>query len=80
MSEQPDHDVQALSDVDFHVYEAIAAEVVEHGPAGLGALVRATGLEEDDVRASLRTLMDHGHVLPVGEGYGLGEHTFEVEY
>ncbi|WP_049559687.1 hypothetical protein [Nonomuraea sp. SBT364] len=75
-----DHDVQVLSDVDIHVYEAVAGEAVEHGWVGLGALVRATGLEEDEVRASLRTLIGQGHVLPRGDGYGLGPHTFEVEY
>ncbi|MGW0486166.1 hypothetical protein [Nonomuraea sp. NPDC003214] len=76
-----DHDVQVLSDVDIHVYEAIAGEAVEHGWAGFGSLVRATGLKEDEVRDSLRTLIDQGHVLPRGDdGYGLGPHTFEVEY
>ncbi|MGP3930981.1 hypothetical protein [Nonomuraea sp. KM88] len=74
------HDVQSLSDVDIHVYEAVASEAVEHGGAGLARLVRATGLDEDDVRESLTTLIEHGHVVPKGEGYALGPHTFEVEY
>ncbi|TDC08074.1 hypothetical protein E1267_11425 [Nonomuraea longispora] len=74
------HDVQSLSDVDIHVYEAVASQTVEHGSAELDALVRATDLDEDDVRESLATLIEHGHVVPKGEGYALGRHTFEVEY
>ncbi|TMR92685.1 hypothetical protein [Nonomuraea basaltis] len=74
------HDVQALSDVDIHVYEAVASQTVESGGAGLEGLVRATGLTEDEVRESLAKLIEHGYVVPKGDGYGLGAHTFEVEY
>ncbi|MGW0803254.1 hypothetical protein [Nonomuraea sp. NPDC002799] len=74
------HDVQALSDVDIHVYEAVASQVVESGGAEFGALVRASALTEDEVRASLAKLLEHGYVVPHGDGYGLGPHTFEVEY
>ncbi|MFB4274612.1 MULTISPECIES: hypothetical protein [unclassified Nonomuraea] len=74
------HDVQALSDVDIHVYEAVASKVVESGGAGLAGLVRSSGLTEEEVRASLATLVEHGYVVPKGDGYGLGPHTFEVEY
>ncbi|WP_188193074.1 hypothetical protein [Nonomuraea sp. SYSU D8015] len=74
------HDVQALSDVDIHVYEAVAAQAVESGSAGLEGLVRASGLAEDELRGSLATLIGHGYVVPKGDGYGLGPHTFEVEY
>ncbi|MEO3789689.1 hypothetical protein ABGB14_05730 [Nonomuraea sp. B10E15] len=74
------HDVQSLSDVDIHVYEAVAAEAVEHGGAGLARLVRTAGLDEDAVRGSLTRLIEHGYVVPKGEGYALGPHTFEVEY
>jgi DNA-binding IclR family transcriptional regulator len=75
-----DHDVQALSDVDIHVYEAVASTAVESGGAELPALVRATGLEEDAVRRSLTTLVEQGYVVPKGGGYGLGAHTFGLDY
>ncbi|GAA3144017.1 MULTISPECIES: hypothetical protein [Nonomuraea] len=74
------HDVQALSDVDFHVYEAVAAQAVTSGAARLDGLTRACGLGEEEVRKSLSTLIEHGYVVPLGDEYGLGPHTFEVEY
>ncbi|QYC40363.1 hypothetical protein Nocox_13735 [Nonomuraea coxensis DSM 45129] len=74
------HDVQELSDVDIHVYEAVASSVVETGGARLDTLVRTSGLEEGELRASLATLIEEGYVVPRGDGYGLGPHTFEVEY
>ncbi|MFI7417937.1 hypothetical protein [Nonomuraea sp. NPDC049684] len=75
------HDVQELSDVDIHVYEAVASQVVgSGGVAGLEAVIRATGLEDDEVRDSLAVLAGRGYVVPRGDGYGLGPHTFEVEY
>ncbi|NUW31574.1 hypothetical protein HTZ77_09060 [Nonomuraea sp. SMC257] len=75
----PAHDVQALSDVDVHVYEAVAAEAQGGGGADVGALCRATGLEEDGLRRSLATLVAHGYVVPQGDRVGLGPHTFSVE-
>ncbi|MEV0344715.1 hypothetical protein AB0H88_03040 [Nonomuraea sp. NPDC050680] len=75
-----DHDVQALSDVDIHVYEAVASQAVESGGAELGALVRATGLEEEEVRRSVTTLIEQGYVVPQGKGFGLGAHTFGLDY
>ncbi|GGS89054.1 hypothetical protein ACFFV7_50580 [Nonomuraea spiralis] len=74
--------MQELSDVDIHVYEAVASQVVESGgAAGLEAVVRATGLEGDEVRDSLAVLAGRGYVVPQGDDrYGLGPHTFEVEY
>ncbi|HUR02419.1 MAG TPA: hypothetical protein VM347_07765 [Nonomuraea sp.] len=75
-----DHDVQALSDVDIHVYEAVASQALGSGGAELPALVRATGLEEDEVRRSLATLVEQGYVVPEGEGFGLGAHTFGLDY
>ncbi|MEV0229310.1 hypothetical protein [Nonomuraea sp. NPDC050786] len=74
------HDVQALSDVDIHVYEAVASQAVEHGEASLAGLVRASGLTEEQVRECIAHLIEHGYVLPRGDGYALGAHTFEVEY
>ncbi|RVX39167.1 hypothetical protein EDD27_1515 [Nonomuraea polychroma] len=74
------HDVQALSDVDIHVYEAVASQAVEKGHADLDGLIRASGMAEEDLRGSLARLVGHGYVVPKGDGYGLGPHTFEVEY
>ncbi|MEU8326535.1 hypothetical protein AB0C33_49920 [Nonomuraea sp. NPDC048881] len=75
------HDVQELSDVDIHVYEAVASQAIgSGGVAGLEAVIRATGLEDDEVRDSLAVLANQGYVVPRGDGYGLGPHTFEVEY
>ncbi|WP_336210276.1 hypothetical protein [Nonomuraea sp. LPB2021202275-12-8] len=75
----PRHDVQVLSDVDIHVYEAVAGESGEYGQATFDRLVHSTGLTEDGVRQSLQTLIGQGYVVPRGEGYGLGPHTFGVE-
>ncbi|MFG1701550.1 hypothetical protein ACFLIM_00030 [Nonomuraea sp. M3C6] len=75
------HDVQELTDVDIYVYEAVASQTVESGEACFAGLVRASGLTEDEVRRSLATLVQDGYVVPKGDdGYGLGPHTFEVEY
>lgn len=76
------HDVQALSDLDVYVYEAVAAQAIESGggAARFDALVRASGLTEEEVSHSLARLIEHGYVLPMGDGYRLGPHTFEVEY
>ncbi|WP_214326703.1 helix-turn-helix domain-containing protein [Nonomuraea sediminis] len=74
------HDVQELSDVDIHVYEAIAAHAVGSGAADVPALIRATGRSEEQVRRSLSTLIEQGHVVPSGEGFALGPHDFEVDY
>ncbi|MET7335200.1 hypothetical protein [Nonomuraea sp. NPDC005650] len=74
------HDVQALSDVDVYVYEAVASLAVEHGLAEPAAVVRTSGLTEEQARACLAHLIEHGYVVPRQGGYVLGPHTFEVEY
>ncbi|HEX4817977.1 MAG TPA: hypothetical protein VFV66_34990 [Nonomuraea sp.] len=74
------HDVQTLSDVDIHVYEAVASQAVEFGAAEFAGLIRASGMPEDDLRHSLARLIEQGYVVPRGDRYGLGPHTFEVEY
>ncbi|GAA4517864.1 MULTISPECIES: hypothetical protein [Nonomuraea] len=74
----PRHDVQALSDVDIHVYEAVAGPAVEHGWVGMDELVHITGLPGEEVRESLERLIGQGYVLPTPDGYGLGPHTFGV--
>ncbi|MFI6295700.1 hypothetical protein ACIBEJ_29170 [Nonomuraea sp. NPDC050790] len=74
------HDVQALSDVDIHVYEAVASLAIAHETAGREAVVQSSGLDESDVRRSLATLVAHGHIVPRGDGFALGSHDFEVDY
>ncbi|WP_327086259.1 hypothetical protein OIE66_28470 [Nonomuraea sp. NBC_01738] len=75
-----DHDVQALSGIDIHVYEAVAALVVEGRSASLADVAHATGRPEVEVRQSLAHLVAQGYVLPSGEEYALGRHDFEVDY
>lgn len=74
------HDVQKLSDADLHVYEAVAAEATAGRSADPEAVRRMTGLPDELVRQSLASLVAQGHLVPRGEGYGLGGHTFEVDY
>lgn len=74
------HDVQALSDVDIHVYEAVASLTVKGEVAGHAAVVRATGLPDEEVRHSLAILAAHGYVVPEEDGFILGPHDFEVDY
>jgi DNA-binding IclR family transcriptional regulator len=76
---EPLRDVQALSDADIHVYEAVAGAAVEHGSVGMGELVHSTGLPGEEVRESLERLIGRGYVRRAGEGFGLGPHTFGVE-
>lgn len=74
------HDVQALSDVDIHVYETVASQVVENGVAGFDGVVHASGLSEEEVRGCVAHLIEQGCVVPRGDGLALGPHTFEVWY
>ncbi|MDA0635962.1 hypothetical protein OUY22_21280 [Nonomuraea sp. MCN248] len=75
---EPEHDVQALSDADVHVYEAVAGGAGEHGSVGLDALVHSTGLPAEEVRESLERLIGQRYVRPTDQGFGLGQHTFGV--
>lgn len=75
-----EHDVQAMSGADLRVYEAVAARATSGDSTDLATLLRQTALPEDQVRQSLARLVEFGAILPDGDGYRLGEHTFEVEY
>lgn len=75
-----DHDVQALSDTDIHVYEAVASLAVEGLGAARADVVRHTGMSEEAVRQSLAKLVAMGHIVPQGDGFALGQHTFGLEY
>ncbi|GAA2381791.1 hypothetical protein [Nonomuraea africana] len=73
-------DVQALSDTDLAVYEAVAAIAVGGEAASLAAVARSTGLTEERTRASMAILVEKGQVVPSGDGFRLGRHDFEVDY
>ncbi|MFI6326315.1 hypothetical protein ACIBG8_52965 [Nonomuraea sp. NPDC050556] len=70
-----DHDVQALSDTDITVYEAVAG-----GASTRDEVARSADLPEESVRQSLAKLVAQGHVVPQGDGFALGEHTFGLDY
>ncbi|MET9341032.1 hypothetical protein [Nonomuraea sp. NPDC003804] len=74
------HDVQALSDTDLAVYEAVAAIAVGGDEARVAEVSRMAGLSEDETRRSMATLVAMGQVVPKGEGFGLGRHDFGLEY
>ncbi|GHH63285.1 hypothetical protein GCM10017673_03880 [Streptosporangium violaceochromogenes] len=79
MSGEPP-DVQALSDADVRVYEAVAGLVVAGGTATLERVVHAGSLPEETVRHSLDTLTRAGWLRAEGASYVLGPHRWEVEY
>ncbi|MEU7891907.1 hypothetical protein AB0B45_03460 [Nonomuraea sp. NPDC049152] len=74
------HDVQALSDTDLAVYEAVAAIAVGGDQARVADVSRMAGLSEDETKQSIATLVAMGQVVPKGEGYALGRHDFGLEY
>ncbi|MEV0585849.1 hypothetical protein [Nonomuraea sp. NPDC050310] len=75
-----DHDVQAMSDADLHVYEAVAARATAGESTDPATVTRLTGFTDPGVRRSLAKLVALGALVPSGDGYRLGEHTFEVDY
>jgi DNA-binding IclR family transcriptional regulator len=79
MGESPDRpekqgDVQALRDVELHVYEAVAIIDKEGHTATIGDLAHATGLSDDTVRAALDRLVGERHLRETDSGYALGAH------
>lgn len=73
-------DVQALSDADVRVYEAVAGLAVAGGTATLERVVHASALPAETVRHSLATLTRAGWLRAEGTSYVLGPHRWEVEY
>ncbi len=79
MSEERQPDVQALSEVDTHVYEAVAGLAGEGGTATIDEVVHATALPEEAVRRSVATLTEAGWLAADGTAYALGPHDWGVE-
>ncbi|WP_157244277.1 hypothetical protein [Nonomuraea typhae] len=72
--------MQALSDTDIHIYEAVASLAIDAHRATLEEVTESSGLDEQQVRRSLATLVANGHILPRGDGFVLGAHDFGVDY
>jgi hypothetical protein len=73
-------DVQAMSDVETVVYEAVASCAVESISPRVPDIVRMTGLGEDVVRENLDDLVAHGWLLARRDRYVLGPHDWGLEY
>jgi DNA-binding IclR family transcriptional regulator len=73
-------DVQALSGVDTHVYEAVAGLAVNGRSATVDEVVHATALPEETVRHSLDMLAELGWLKADGSTYVLGPHDWGLEY
>jgi DNA-binding transcriptional regulator PaaX len=67
-------DVQALSNVELTVYEAVAIIDKEGHSATIGDLTHATGYSEDTVRSALARLVGERHLRESDAGYVLGAH------
>jgi DNA-binding IclR family transcriptional regulator len=74
------HDIQALSDTDAAVYEAVASCAVDEVPARLAEIVEMTDMAEDVVRRSLAVLVERGWLLTRGDAYVVGPHDWGLEY
>lgn len=73
-------DVQAMSDVETFVYEAVASCAVERVAPRVRDIVRMTELDEGVVRASLDDLVCHGWLVTEGDRYVLGPHDWGLDY
>ena len=82
MSEPRDdlRDVQAMSDVETFVYEAVASCSVERIAPRVPDIVQMTELDEGVVRESLDDLVRHGWLVTDGHRYVLGPHDWGLEY
>lgn len=82
MSERRDdlHDVQAMSDTETVVYEAVASCAVAEVSPRVPDIVKMTGLTEDVVRENLDDLVAHGWLLTERDRYVLGPHDWGLEY
>lgn len=74
------HDVQALSDTETMVYEAVSSCAVDEVPARFGDIVEMTDLAEDIVRQSLDRLVEHDFLLVRGDAYVVGPHDWGLDY
>jgi hypothetical protein len=67
-------DVQALTDVELRVYEAVAIIDKEGHTATIDDITHATGYSEDTVRSALGRLVGERHLREHDPGYALGAH------
>ncbi|HEY5988200.1 MAG TPA: hypothetical protein VIV12_17770 [Streptosporangiaceae bacterium] len=74
-NERPPADPQSLSDVDLHVYEAIATLEQTGHPPTRGEIASASGLDDDTVFERLGFLVDRGVVVEARTG---GEAAFTL--
>lgn len=82
MAERRDdlRDVQAMSDTETVVYEAVASCAVDDVMPRLHDIVEMTDLAEDVVRTCLDELVSHGWLVMEGDRYALGPHDWGLEY
>lgn len=73
-SEEKQGDVQALTDVELRVYEAVAIIDKEGRRASIGDLAHATGYSENTVRSALTHLVGERHLREHESAYALGSH------
>ncbi|MDF5755737.1 hypothetical protein [Spongiactinospora sp. TRM90649] len=74
------HDVQALSDAQTHVYEAVASLAVDGRIAHVSDVAQMTGWPEHDVRQALVTLVENGWLIQKGDGFVMGPHDWGLDY
>lgn len=81
--EHPFIDAQALTDVDTHVYEAIATLETSGRPVGQAQITAASGLDDETVAQSLATLTERGVLLRSGRddapAFGLARRDWSAE-
>lgn len=82
MSERRDdlRDVQAMSDTETVVYEAVASCAVDSISPRAPDIAHMTDLAEDVVQENLDDLVRHGWLVPKGDRYVLGPHDWGLDY
>lgn len=73
--EQLGRDIHAMNNADMAVYEAIATI---RRPMSAGDVAAQTGLDQDDVRASLDRLVERGIVVEGDDGVRVGPNDWDV--
>ncbi|WP_147267942.1 hypothetical protein [Spongiactinospora rosea] len=74
------HDVQALTDAETTVYEAVCSLAVDGRIAHVPDVAQMTGQPEHEVRQRLVRLVENGWLNQKGEGFALGPHDWGLEY
>ncbi|WP_067491252.1 hypothetical protein [Actinomadura hibisca] len=71
-------DVQALTDFELLVYEAVAEIDKDGGAADIEALKAQIDRPEEDLWAALSRLVSAGHLHSTAKGYVLGPHDWSA--